>query len=74
MSASPLRSVLTAFETGARSRTDVCDRTGLRRDVVEDVPPPAREHHAPPGPGERQGGGLADAGARPRHDRDPARL
>ena len=35
MSASPLRSVLTAFETGARSRTEVCDHTGLRRDVVD---------------------------------------
>jgi hypothetical protein len=35
MSTSPLRSVLTAFEDGARSRTDVCDRTGLRRDVVD---------------------------------------
>jgi hypothetical protein len=35
LSGSPLRSVLTAFETGARSRTEVCDRTGLRRDVVD---------------------------------------
>jgi FeoC like transcriptional regulator len=33
--ASPLRSVLTAFEDGARSRTDVCAGTGLRRDVVD---------------------------------------
>ncbi len=32
---SPLRSVLTAFEDGARSRTDVASRTGLRRDVVD---------------------------------------
>jgi hypothetical protein len=32
---SPLRSVLTAFEDGARSRTDVCTSTGLRRDVVD---------------------------------------
>lgn len=32
---SPLRSVLTAFEDGARSRTDVVTRTGLRRDVVD---------------------------------------
>lgn len=31
----PLRSVLGAFQDGARSRTDVCDRTGLRRDVVD---------------------------------------
>ena len=35
MSTSPLRSVLTAFEDGARSRTDVCAATGLRRDVVD---------------------------------------
>ena len=35
-STSPLRSVLTAFEDGARSRTDVCTATGLRRD---DAPP-----------------------------------
>jgi hypothetical protein len=35
VSTSPLRSVLTAFETGARSRAEVCDRTGLRRDVVD---------------------------------------
>ena len=35
MSSSPLRSVLTAFEDGARSRTDVCTTTGLRRDVVD---------------------------------------
>lgn len=35
MSSSPLRSVLTAFEDGARSRTDVCTSTGLRRDVVD---------------------------------------
>ncbi|RBY82058.1 hypothetical protein DQ238_05480 [Geodermatophilus sp. TF02-6] len=34
-SAGPLRSVLTAFESGARSRTEVCARTGLRRDVVD---------------------------------------
>jgi hypothetical protein len=27
--------VLTAFESGAHSRGDVCDRTGLRRDVVD---------------------------------------
>jgi hypothetical protein len=32
---SPLRSVLGAFEDGARSRAGVCDRTGLRRDVVD---------------------------------------
>ena len=32
---SPLRSVLTAFEEGAGSRTAVCERTGLRRDVVD---------------------------------------
>lgn len=32
---SPLRSVLGAFEDGARSRTEVCGRTGLRRDVVD---------------------------------------
>jgi hypothetical protein len=32
---SPLRSVLTAFEEGAASRSDVCARTGLRRDVVD---------------------------------------
>jgi hypothetical protein len=32
---SPLRSVLSAFEGGARSRTEVCHRTGLRRDVVD---------------------------------------
>jgi hypothetical protein len=32
---SPLRSVLTAFEDGAHSRTDVCTSTGLRRDVVD---------------------------------------
>ena len=32
---SPLRAVLGAFEGGARSRTDVCTRTGLRRDVVD---------------------------------------
>jgi hypothetical protein len=31
----PLRSVLTAFESGARSRGEVCDRTGLRRDIVD---------------------------------------
>jgi hypothetical protein len=35
MSASPLRSVLTAFEDGARSRADVAASTGLRRDVVD---------------------------------------
>lgn len=35
MSRSPLRSVLTAFEDGARSRTEVCATTGLRRDVVD---------------------------------------
>jgi hypothetical protein len=35
MSSSPLRSVLTAFEEGARSRTEVCAATGLRRDVVD---------------------------------------
>jgi hypothetical protein len=34
-SSSPLRSVLAAFEDGARSRTDVCTTTGLRRDVVD---------------------------------------
>jgi hypothetical protein len=32
---SPLRSVLGAFEGGARSRADVCTTTGLRRDVVD---------------------------------------
>jgi hypothetical protein len=32
---SPLRSVLTAFQDGARSRTDVCTHTGLQRDVVD---------------------------------------
>jgi FeoC like transcriptional regulator len=35
MTTSPLRSVLTAFEDGARSRADVCTATGLRRDVVD---------------------------------------
>lgn len=35
MSGSPLRSVLAAFEDGARSRTDVAASTGLRRDVVD---------------------------------------
>jgi hypothetical protein len=35
VSASPLRSVLAAFGDGARSRTDVCAATGLRRDVVD---------------------------------------
>lgn len=35
MSRSPLRSVLAAFEDGARSRTDVAASTGLRRDVVD---------------------------------------
>ena len=35
MSGTPLRSVLTAFEDGALSRSEVCDRTGLRRDVVD---------------------------------------
>jgi hypothetical protein len=35
VTASPLRSVLTAFTDGARSRTDVCARTGLHRDVVD---------------------------------------
>ena len=35
MTSSPLRSVLTAFEEGAHSRTDVCTTTGLRRDVVD---------------------------------------
>lgn len=32
---SPLRSVLAAFEEGARSRAEVSERTGLRRDVVD---------------------------------------
>jgi hypothetical protein len=32
---SPLRSVLGAFEDGARSRAEVGIRTGLRRDVVD---------------------------------------
>jgi hypothetical protein len=32
---SPLRSVLDAFEAGARSRAEVGTRTGLRRDVVD---------------------------------------
>jgi hypothetical protein len=32
---SPLRSVLGAFQDGARSRADVCTTTGLRRDVVD---------------------------------------
>lgn len=32
---SPLRSVLAAFADGARSRAEVCARTGLRRDVVD---------------------------------------
>jgi hypothetical protein len=31
----PLRSVLAAFEDGARSRSEVCTATGLRRDVVD---------------------------------------
>jgi hypothetical protein len=31
----PLRSVLTALADGAVSRVEVCDRTGLRRDVVD---------------------------------------
>jgi hypothetical protein len=35
VSGTPLRSVLTAFEDGALSRAEVCDRTGLRRDVVD---------------------------------------
>jgi hypothetical protein len=32
---SPLRSVLAAFEDGARSRSEVGTRTGLRRDIVD---------------------------------------
>jgi hypothetical protein len=35
VSSSPLRSVLSALEDGASSRTAVSDRTGLRRDVVD---------------------------------------
>jgi hypothetical protein len=35
MTTSPLRSVLAALDDGARSRSEVCDRTGLRRDVVD---------------------------------------
>jgi FeoC like transcriptional regulator len=35
VSGSPLRSVLGALEGGASSRTAVCDRAGLRRDVVD---------------------------------------
>jgi hypothetical protein len=35
MTTSPLRSVLTAFQDGARSRAEVAATTGLRRDVVD---------------------------------------
>lgn len=35
MTATPLRAVLDAFAAGARSRHDVCARTGLSRDTVD---------------------------------------
>lgn len=35
MTATPLRAVLDAFVAGARSRHEVCERTGLTRDLVD---------------------------------------